>query len=47
MNESQKQNDCDNKLFSDYENPDNYSGKPTEKMVAQMALKDALKSISK
>lgn len=40
-------NDCDSKIFSDYENPDNYSGKPTAKMVAQMALKDALKSISK
>lgn len=40
-------NDCDNTIFSDYENPDNYSAKPTAQMIAQMALKDALKSISK
>ena len=40
-------NDCDSTIFSDYENPDNYSAKPTAKMIAQMALKDALKSISK
>ena len=40
-------NDCDSKIFSDYENPDNYSNPPTPKMIAQMALKNALKSISK
>ena len=40
-------NDCDSKIFSDYENPDNYSNQPTPKMIAQMALKNSLKSISK
>ncbi len=40
-------NDCDSKIFSDYENPDNYGSQPTPKMIAQMALKNALKSISK
>ena len=40
-------NDCDSKIFSDYENPDNYITHPTHKMIAQMALKDNLKSISK
>lgn len=30
-------NDCDSKIFSDYENPDNYSNQPTPKMIAQMA----------
>lgn len=40
-------NDCDSKIFSDYENPDNYINKPTPKMIAQMALKNSLKSISK
>lgn len=40
-------NECDSKIFSDYENPDNYSIKPTQKMIAQMALKNSLKSISK
>ena len=40
-------NDCDSKIFSDYENPDNYSNPPTPKMITQMALKNSLKSISK
>ena len=40
-------NDCDSKIFSDYENPDNYSKPPTSKMIAQMALKNSLKYISK
>lgn len=40
-------NDCDSKIFSDYENPDNYSNQPTSKMIVQMALKNSLKSISK
>lgn len=39
--------ECDSKIFSDYENPDNYSNLPTSKMIAQMALKNSLKSISK
>ena len=40
-------NDCDSRIFSDYENPDNYSNHPTPKMIAQIALKNSLKSISK
>lgn len=40
-------NDCDSKIFSDYENPDNYNNKPTPKMINQIALKNSLKSISK
>lgn len=40
-------NDCDGKVFSDYENPDNYSQKPTDKMLSQIAMKNYLKSISK
>lgn len=39
--------ECDSKIFSDYENPDNYSNLPTSKMIAQMALKNSLKYISK
>lgn len=39
--------ECDKTIFSDYENPDNYSEKPTGKMLAQIALKNYLKSISK
>lgn len=40
-------NDCDSKIFSDYENPSNYTNSPTPKMIAQIALKDNLKYISK
>ena len=40
-------NDCDSKIFSDYENPDNYVDKPTAKMISQIALKNSLKAISK
>lgn len=39
--------ECDNTIFMDYENPDNYEAKPTAKMLAQIALKNSLKSISK
>lgn len=39
--------DCDNTIFSDYENPNNYVSRPTAKMIAQMALKNSLKYISK
>lgn len=39
--------DCDSRIFSDYENPDNYTEKPTSKMIAQIAMKNHLKSISK
>ena len=38
---------CDSKIFSDYENPDNYKDVPTPKMIAQIAMKNYLKSISK
>ena len=40
--------DCDSKVFSDYENPDNYNNnKLTTKMLAQMEIKNNLKNISK
>lgn len=39
--------ECDSKIFADYENPDNYSSPPTPTMIAQIALKNALKAISK
>lgn len=39
--------ECDSKIFADYENPDNYSTAPTPAMIAQIALKNALKAISK
>lgn len=39
--------DCDSKIFRDYENPINYTNKPTSKMLAQIAMKNYLKSISK
>lgn len=42
-------NECDSKAFQNYENPENYiSGKlPTQKMLAEIAAKNYLKSISK
>lgn len=39
--------ECDSKIFSDYENSENYSSIPTGKMIAQIALKNSLKAISK
>lgn len=39
--------DCDSKIFAEYENPDNYVSQPSDKMIAQMALKNYLKAISK
>ena len=39
--------DCDSKIFSDYEDPNNYNGLPTQKMISQIALKNNLKAISK
>lgn len=39
--------DCDSKIFSDYENPDNYIYEPTPKMLAQIAMKNNLYSINK
>lgn len=38
---------CDGTVFQDYENPDNYENEPNEKMLAEIALKDYLKGISK
>ncbi len=35
-------NDCDSKYFQDYENPDNLKSCPTDKMMAEIALKDSL-----
>lgn len=39
--------ECDSNIFSEYENPENYSRPPTSKMIAQIALKNSLKHISK
>lgn len=39
--------DCDSKLFQDYENVDALQGIPTEKMLAEIALKDILLMLSK
>lgn len=39
--------ECDSGVFSDYENPENYNDVPTAKMIAQIAMKNFLKSISK
>jgi hypothetical protein len=38
--------DCDSKIFKDYEDKSNYKGLPTQKMLAQIAMKNHLKSIS-
>lgn len=38
---------CDSKAFQDYENPDNYDTTPSEKMIAEIAMKDYLKFIYK
>lgn len=39
--------DCDSKIFTDYENPDNYSHELTARIIAQIAMKNFLKNISK
>ncbi|MEC0249345.1 hypothetical protein P4H65_26550 [Paenibacillus chitinolyticus] len=39
--------DCDSSVFSDYENPEAYCQVPSDKMLAQIAMKNYLKSISK
>ena len=39
--------ECDNTVFQDYENPDTYNNTPCQKVLAQIALKCSLKSISK
>jgi hypothetical protein len=38
---------CDGKVFADYENPSEYTSKPTNKMLAQIAMKNFLKNIYK
>lgn len=40
-------NDCDSKIFSNYENPNNYKDKPTNRMLAQIAMKNYLMNIGK
>jgi len=39
--------ECDSKVFADYETPDAYSQIPTDKMLAQIALKDYLRMLSR
>ena len=39
--------ECDSKIFSDYENPNNYHDSPTQKMMAEIALKNYLRLVSK
>ncbi len=38
--------DCDSKIFKDYESKENYNEKPNQKMLAQIAMKNYLKSTS-
>lgn len=40
-------NRCDSSLFQDYENPNNYDIKPTNKIMSEIAMKNALKFIYK
>lgn len=39
--------ECDSKIFQEYENPNNYENILTPQMVAQIAMKNYLKAISK
>lgn len=39
--------ECDNKIFKEYETPSNYKDKPISKMLAQIAMKNYLRSIDK
>lgn len=39
--------ECDSKVFADYESPDAYAQVPTDKMLAQIALKDYLRMLSR
>lgn len=39
--------DCDSRIFQEYENSTNYENKPTEKMIAQIAMKNHLRNIGK
>jgi hypothetical protein len=38
---------CDSKIFSEYENPENYNSTPNQKMLSQIAQKNYLKDIYK
>lgn len=38
---------CDSKIFQEYENSSNYENEPTSKMIAQIAMKNHLRSIGK
>lgn len=38
---------CDGEIFRDYENPENYDCAPTNRMMAQMAMKNHLRLIGK
>jgi hypothetical protein len=38
--------DCDSKIFTDYENKSNYDGEVTQKILAQIVMKNYLKTIS-
>lgn len=40
-------NECDSKIFSEYECPENYDMIPTQKMMAQISLKNCMLYISK
>lgn len=40
-------NDCDNLYFQDYENPENIIAEPTDKMLAEIAVKNILLQLSK
>jgi len=40
-------NQCDSDLFADYEDPFNYEKEPTGQMLAQIALKNTMKKLSK
>lgn len=40
-------NDCDSKVFQDYENPDGYNNLPSDAMLSQIALKNYLQLIWK
>ena len=39
--------ECDSKVFADYETPGAYAQTPTDKMLAQIALKDYLRMLSR
>ena len=39
--------ECDSKIFQEYEEPNSYENEPTSQMIAQIAMKNYLKEISK